>query len=449
MRHCIVIAVCLFCMLGALAAVPSTERLPNGMRLIVLPTSASQVVSIRLLVDFSALDEPQVYQGVRQVLLYSLQQGSQKRSGSELLGTVSAAGGVWQSTTQRDVIDYAVTLPAAALSTGVWALAELLTQPKLSDEGIQVAISQAQQRLTIKPVGALDTAFQATEERLYADHPYANFGLGSPRSLARMTPDLVRLAYRTFVVPESVVIAVVGRCKPDEVRAQLRAAFAPWGGHGKFRRPLVDPPVLEASQIDLYEAPVKSTCVMMSFPVCGATAKDFLSLRVIDVLLGGGTGSRLFRAVREEQHLAYEVSTYFPCQASSSIFSLYALTDSQYMEQTRTALAKELVGLQTVPVSEGELQRAKAYLKGRYALSHQYSAQHAFDLAWYELIGLGVEYDRTLAARIDAITSEDIQRAAREYFTRYLLAVVIPQTLGRKVEQVTSLGSLTAWVQRK
>ncbi len=141
------------------------------------------------------------------------------------------------------------------------------------------------------------------------------------------------------------------------------------------------------------ESTVKSTCVMLTFPACGVTHKNFLAMRLLDVLLGGGTQSRLFRHVREDQRLAYDTATDFPSQRQCSHFSVFALTDSSAMEETKTALLAELSELQVKPVSEDELQRAKAYLKGRYLLSHQYSAQHAFDLAWYELVGLGAGYE--------------------------------------------------------
>jgi len=123
------------------------------------------------------------------------------------------------------------------------------------------------------------------------------------------------------------------------------------------------------------------------------------------------------------------VSTQFPSQRACSDFTIYALTESRLMEETKSTLVAELARLQTDPVTDEELQRAKAYVKGRSLLSHQYSAQYAFDLAWYELSGLGVKYDAALPQAIDAITAEDIQRVARQYFTHYYLVVVIPKVI--------------------
>jgi predicted Zn-dependent peptidase len=134
---------------------------------------------------------------------------------------------------------------------------------------------------------------------------------------------------------------------------------------------------------------------------------------------------------------------------ASSHFALYALTSSQYMEDTRAALASELTRLQTQVVPKDELLRAKAYLKGRYLLAHQYSSQYAFDLAWYELQGLGTQYDAIYPAAIDRVTAEDLQRVARDYFTHYILTVVMPLSMKDAVLPGRGLSALPARVHQE
>ena len=408
---------------------PVTERWPNGFRLLVHPTTASQVVSVELLLDFSAFDEPTALQGIRQIVMSSMLQGSPGNGGDEIQRKLTAAGGILEGRVHQEMLEFTVTVPADALPTGLAALAEIVCRPAMTDDGILQAIDNARDTLADQPDSALENTQELAHNLLYAGHPFASRALGTEESLAQLTPVMVRAAYRAYVSPANAVMAIVGRCDPTAISAQVRAHFGLWDGPPHAERPVYDNPSLTESQLELREQPVNATCVMLTFPVCGATHPDFLTLRVIDSLLSGGTGSRLFRVVREQRHLAYEVKTVFPSQGACSDFSLYALTRNNYLEDTKSALVTELARLQTEPVSDSELQRAKAYLKGRYLLSHQYSAQYAFDLAWYTLLGLGADYDRTLATRIDAVTAHDIQRVARRYFTHYYLIVVLPQFL--------------------
>jgi zinc protease len=416
------------CMLPAWAGDLHTVRLGNGLRVVVLPTTAAQVVSIAMLLDYSALDEPEAQRGIRQVLLNSMLQGSSAVGGSTIQQTLAAVGGRLEGRVHQDVLELSVTVPAQMLTLGMAALTEIVCRPQLAERGFSAALQQAHLTAAQAPYGAVDAALRDSHDLLYAGHPYATRGVGTPDTLAGITPAAVRAAYGQHITPGSSVLAIVGRCDREEGIRTAGELFSTWEDRPRAPRLPAASPLVQASRLALRQTAVRSTCVMLTFPVPGATSDDFLALRLVDCLLSGGTGSRLFRSVREEAHLAYEVATVFPSQGACSHFSVYALTHTSYMEETKAALVEVLAQLQVEPVQPDELARAKAYLNSRYLLSHQYSAQYAFDLAWYELLGLGADYDRILPKQIDALTAADIQRVARTYFTRYFLVVVMPES---------------------
>lgn len=427
MSRCCLCLVLLLCA-GALWAdelIP--ERWPNGMRLIVKPMTASGVVSAELLIDYSALDESPRLQGIRQVLVAGMLQGSDARSGDDIRRALDAVGGTLEGRVHLEMLEFTITVPAGALPAGLDALAEVVLRPALTDEIIDVARQRTRRLQEREAAGAMDAADLIANQLIFRGHPYMHGGLGTPETLNEITPEAVREAYRRFVAPGNTVIAVAGRCTPDAARAQARTRFGTWTNASRRLRLDLGVPAIAESRLVLRELPVRNTCVMLAFPVVGAEHADFLVLRLIDTLLSGGTASRLFRSVREEKRLAYDTATVFPVQASGSRFAVYAVTRSTEMEKTKVALQEELARLQTEPVPAPELQRAKTSLKSRYLLSHQFSAQYAFDLAWYELLGQGAAYDRALPAKIDAITPADIQRVARSAFTHYYLIVIMPE----------------------
>ncbi len=426
MRYALLLVLALW-LLPAWSADPITGTLPNGLRYAILPTTASQVLTIELLVDYSALDESAP--GLRQVLVTGMLQGSAEAGGNVIRRSITAAGGRLGGLVLQDALEFTATAPSGALREGLTDLAEIVCRPQLADENIDWAVTRTREQQEEEPVGAVETAARQSHELLFAGHPYYSRCLGTPASLAVITPDRVRAAYQGYLSPSNTVVTIVGRCDPEVARAELAIAFGGWQGKRRLPHGAFAVPALPVSRLVLREAPVRNTCVMLTFPVCGVTHPDFITLRVIDALLGGGTGARLFRAIRERQQIAYEVSSIFPSLLDGSSFSVYALVNAEHMEETKKALVSELARLQVDPITETELTRAKAYLKGRYLLSHQYSAQYAFDLAWYEMIGLGAGYDATLQQAIDAVTAADIQRVARAYFTRYYLVVIVPRTV--------------------
>ncbi|HEX2951278.1 MAG TPA: pitrilysin family protein [Armatimonadota bacterium] len=411
----------------AYAADPVSKVLPNGVRFVTADNTAAKLVSIEILIDCSAIDEPLPIKGLRRVLLSSMLQGSASANGLTLQQRIIDAGGSIEGRTLQDSLELSVTVPPSALATAFSVLADIICHPRLSDADIQIALTQAQQKALLGPDGILDTASWYSYELLYQNHPYTTRGVGAPETISRISPDLVHLAYNYFVSPQNVIVAVAGNCSYDAAVGELEKNFGAWStSAGRIVRNTVKSPELSTSQLFLREAPVQSTCVMITFPVCGATKEDFLTLRLINTILSGGTGSRLFRDIREQQHLAYEVSSLLPNQINDSYFSVYVLTHNRYLEDTKSALVAEFSRLQTGKVSDRELQRAKAFLKGSILISHQSNAQYAYDLAWDMLSGQGIGYDKAYAGKIDAISADDVQRVARTYFTHYNLVVIVP-----------------------
>jgi len=416
---------------GALRAAddPAPERWPNGLRLVVKPMTASGIVSVEMLIEYSALDEAPRTQGIRKVLLTAMLQGSAQRSGDAIRDALDAVGGTLEGRVHPEMLEFTVTVPASALPAGLDALAEIVLRPALADETIEAARRTVGREQQEPSSGALGAAELLAHRLIFRGHPFMTGGLGTPATLQGVVPEEVRAAYRRYITPGNTVAAVAGRCTVEEARAQVRARFGAWTGGGRRLQLDLGVPALEESELVLRELPVRSTCVMLAFPVVGAKHDDFLALRLIDTLLSGGTASRLFRGLREEKRLAYDTASTYPVMASCSRFTVYAVTRNAEMEEARAALVAVLERLQTDPVPAAELQRAKAYLKSRYLLSHQYSAQYAFDLAWTVLLGQDTARERTLAADIDAITAQDIQRVAQTYFTYYYLIVVMPEVL--------------------
>jgi zinc protease len=253
--------------------------------------------------------------------------------------------------------------------------------------------------------------------------------------LQLITPDSVRFVFPYYIRPDSAVLTIVGQCDVDDAQALVTHYFGDWKTtRERWTREAAIVPVLTKAQVVSQAAPVRAHCVMLSFPVCGVTAHDFLVLRVIDALLGGGTGSRLFRQVRENQHLAYEVSSCLTNQLAANSFSLYVVINSSHLDAAKEALLQQTDQLRKERVTPEELSRARAYLIGRTRLSQQSNAQYAYDLAWDTLSGLGSDYEQTLATQVEAITAADVQRVATTYFTNYVLAVIVPNVMDQAGE---------------
>ena len=155
---------------------------------------------------------------------------------------------------------------------------------------------------------------------------------------------------------------------------------------------------------------------------------DFIPAFVVNHILGGGSfTSRLYDEVREKRGLAYGVYSYLLTMRHAAMFMASTQTQA---DSTREAL--ELIEAQVQRMlkdgpTEDELAKAKAYLKGSYALNFDTSTKIASILLQNQLDELGIDYIEKRNALMDAVTIEDARRAAQRLGKGGLLVTVVGQ----------------------
>jgi predicted Zn-dependent peptidase len=128
--------------------------------------------------------------------------------------------------------------------------------------------------------------------------------------------------------------------------------------------------------------------------------------------------------LREKRGLAYEVSAFYPTRLEDSQFIAYIGTASQNTATALAGLRHECERLATVAITYEELQICQSKLLGQYALGKQTNSQIAQIYGWYEVMGLGLEFDRQFVEAIAAVTIADVQHVAQKYLTSPAISVV-------------------------
>ncbi len=165
---------------------------------------------------------------------------------------------------------------------------------------------------------------------------------------------------------------------------------------------------------------------MLGYLAAAVKSPDYAALKLLNTYLGNGLSSRLFVELREKRGLAYEVSAFYPTRLDASHFVAYMGTAPENTAIAIVSLRAEVDRLCQTILSPEELQAAKNKLLGQYALGKQTNAQIAQVLGWYEIIGLGIEFDDKFTDAVAAVTLEEAQAVACRYFSEPYLSVVGP-----------------------
>ena len=411
----------------------SRHVLPNGLTVIVSTNQSADLVSVQVITEAGQRMMEPGQPGIAAFVTSMLPRGTQRRNAQEIALAVESVGGTIGTATAQDYSQLSTITQSRHIDLALDVLADMVTNAKFDPADIEtqrrITLSVIRQRLDQPSIRVQELAGGG----IFPYHPYGLPLAGTVESVSSFTrDDLVRF-YQTFYIASNMVVVVAGNVTQDAALDKVRRAFANIRTGVLPQRARLLPAVEKA----LAPRPVRpvevretqrtaSAWVAISYSTPEIGHRDWTALRVLDTILGSGLSSRLFVEIREKRGLAYSVNSTYLIRAGPSMLILIAATDPANLTQLIDGMLKEIAKLAESAVSAEELERGKNRIIGSNALSHEDLRNQAFLLGWYEVLGVGYEFDRRVADLISRVTAEEVLRVARTYLKNPVIAIITP-----------------------
>lgn len=286
-----------------------------------------------------------------------------------------------------------------------------LAEPRFAQADLERvrAQSMAGLRHRMKDPGA------RASERFFAEafpgHPYGTPSSGTLETLPTIGRDDVVALHRAQAARGKLKVAVVGAMGADEIARRIDHAF---GGLPETPS-LVEVPKAALSGLGsrhVVEVDVPQSVIRFAMDGLSWKDPDFVPAFVLNHILGGGAfTSRLFQEVREKRGLAYSVGTSLATFRSAAMTWGFTATKNERVTEALDTIGAEIARLRDEGPGEEELEKAKAYLTGSYALGFDTSTKIASQLVQIAFNDLGIDYVARRNALVAAVTGEDVRRA--------------------------------------
>ncbi len=126
--------------------------------------------------------------------------------------------------------------------------------------------------------------------------------------------------------------------------------------------------------------------------------------------------SRIFKSLREQDGLAYQLGSNYSPKALGGNFITYVGTNPETLNYSRDKIKKEIEKIKMEFVSDSELNDAKDRLKGAFIIAMETNSEKATNTGLFEAMGFGYDFLDTYTKMIDEVTASDIIRVANKYF---------------------------------
>jgi zinc protease len=300
-----------------------------------------------------------------------------------------------------------------------------LTSPHFDSadvERIRAQIMSGLRRDTSSPTSLASRKFL---ELAFGDHPYGRQANGTLESVPGIDVADMKDYVGRVLARDTLRIAVVGDVDPATLGKLLDQAFGGLPAKASLT-PVADVEAAKPPQRAFIPLDVPQTVVTFGGPGIRRDDPNFMAGYVVNHILGGGgSSSRLYREVREKRGLAYSVYQSLLWMDHSAVFVGNTGTRADRAGETVDAITREIRRMAEDGPTQQELDEAKSYLKGSQMLALDTSSKLASALLQYQLDRLPIDYIEKRNAIVDAVTLDDVKKAARRLWGQGLLTVIV------------------------
>src|SRR5688572_11057688 len=401
-----------------------STKLPNGIAVLTEHMPGLRSVTAGIWVRRGSRHETAELNGICHFIEHAVFKGTRRRTARDIAVETDQLGGHLDAYTTHEMTGFTTKVADVALPQAIDLLADLVAHPRFEQEDLD-----REQKVILEEMKMVEDTPDELLGELFNSAYFPNQPLGRPIEGTRETvptfdhKTAVAFHSREFAY-HNLVVAAAGNVDHSGLVEMIESAFG--GSEGGVtgqpqqilgQRPHSAAPILIELKNELEQAHL-----VLATPWPTALSEERYAASLLASIIGGGTSSRLWQKIREDRGLAYSVGAGGTTFSDVGIFTVYAGTSPEQLDEVVDLSLNELRAVVHESVAEDELRIAKEQAISSILLGLESSSARASTLARQEIIhGRRISPDEVVE-KIRAITPEHLKEIAQKYFRSECLA---------------------------
>ncbi|MGJ8639130.1 MAG: M16 family metallopeptidase [Opitutaceae bacterium] len=391
----------------------------NGMRVLLLPNEGQPVATVMVTYEVGARNEVTGTTGATHILEHMMFKGTDRfnsAEGNDYSSLMERIGARANATTYFDRTNYYATLPSDYVPLTIELEADRMRNLRIRQEDLDSEMTVVRNEYERGENNPVRTLIKEIYAAAFVAHPYQHPTIGWRSDIENTSPEKLRNFYDIYYWPENATLTVIGGF--DKAKT-IQSIIEHYGPISNAQEPIPAMTTQEPEQLGARRLEIERTgqvgVVLTAFKVPEGTHEDWAALALLQQILGADKTGRLYRAL-EDNGKASATFAFAPKLKDPCLFIFGAyLTPEATHGETEAIILDEIQKLITGGIGEDELARAKSVIKaetvygrdGSYAIADQINEAIAMG-DWKSYV--------TVPKAIQAVTAEELQRVAAEYF---------------------------------
>lgn len=402
-----------------------STKLPNGITVLSEHMPGLRSVTAGIWVRRGSRHETPKLNGICHFIEHSVFKGTQRRTARDIAVESDRLGGNLDAFTTHEMTGFAVKVADRSLPEAFDLLADLLAHPRFDQTDLdreQNVILEEMKMVEDTPDELLGELFNAA---YFPDHPLGRPIEGTRETISTFDHKTISAFHRSAFGPSNLVVAGAGNIGHDHLVELVGKAFdsekhtdegsSNWMGS---EVPSPAAPILIERKKELEQAHL-----VIAAPWPDARSSERYAASLLASVVGGGTSSRLWQTIREERGLAYSVGAGGSTFSDVGVFTIYAGTSPEHVDEVVDLSLAEMRRVVVESISAEELKLAQDQATSSILLGLESSSGRVGALARQEIIHGRRISPAEIIQKLEAVTPDDMQRVARQYFTSESLAL--------------------------
>ena len=408
-------------------------KLSNGTRIVSEYIPHVKSFSLGFWFNVGARDENNLNNGISHFIEHMLFKGTKRRSAKRISEEIESYGGYLNAFTSKEHTCYYTKGLPENLQRSFNVISDMIQNPLFKESHIRKEAGVILDELRDVEDNPEELIFDKFEEVIFDGNRLSMPVIGKENNIKKFNSQGLQKFHKSRYNTGKLLITASGLVDHDKlVRLAEKNIDKRKTGTKTNRTIFVSHRVHDL----VLDRDFNQVHTIIGRATAGFNNKQRHKLKVLSTLLGEGSSSRLFLAVREKLGITYQITSFLNSYFDVSAFGVYYSTNTKQTNRVLDIVLKEFKKLREIKIKDKELEKVKAYIKGSTLLSLENTTNRMIRMANSLLYFNRIITVEEFLEEVNAITAEDLLKIANELLDEKKLTKVILKSDESKLKKV-------------
>lgn len=378
--------------------------LDNGGKFVTIERGYTDTISISMFVKGGLFRETPKINGIGNLF------SDVWIKSSGLLDKTEYYGGNVAASVSNDYLEFSLSVPYENLNLIIEELDKFINSPKFDTK-----IFNTEKDLILKAIESVkdnpnSLAMKGFNRLSYKGFTYSMDSLGTKESVSKLNIDDIKSYYDKNIVGSDMVVSIAGKFSDIDIQ-KIKSIFSKLPKGEKIKIDCSTSKIDADRFLEETDDKIQQAKLFIGFDAPNALSNQYIPLKILSDLMGGGMSSVYFEKLRKEKGYAYSVGVFYPSRICNSRWVGFIGLDYANVKDSIDTM-KNLLGQVNEIVDEEKLESVKNYVIGRILTESQTNAKVAWYSSFFETVGLGYNFMDKYIDILKNVEKDDILKAA-------------------------------------